>query len=43
MTHDTQSERQIKLLKAAARAPKKITTNLDPDEMLQRTGGIICD
>ncbi|MBI5964471.1 MAG: GAF domain-containing protein [Chloroflexi bacterium] len=43
MTNDTHSERHAKLLKAAARAAKNITTILDPYELLQRTVDIICD
>jgi len=41
MTNDIQ--RHTKLLKAAARAAKNITTILDPYELLQRTVDIICD
>ena len=41
MTNDIQ--RHAKLLKAAARAAKNITTILDPYELLQRTVDIICD
>ncbi|MCK6582310.1 MAG: GAF domain-containing protein [Anaerolineales bacterium] len=36
-------ERHAKLLKAAARAAKNITTILDPYELFQRTVDIICD
>ena len=36
-------QRHAKLLKAAARAAKNITTILDPYELLQRTVDIICD
>ncbi len=41
MTNDIQ--RHAKLLKAAARAAKNITTILDPYELLQHTVDIICD
>ncbi len=41
MTTDIQ--RYAKLLRAAARAAKNITTILDPYELLQRTVDIICD
>lgn len=41
MTNDIQ--RHTKLLKAAARAARNITTILDPYELLQRTVDIICD
>ena len=41
MTNDI--HRHAKLLKAAARAAKNITTILDPYELLQRTVDIICD
>jgi uncharacterized membrane protein YobD (UPF0266 family) len=41
MTNNIQ--RHAKLLKAAARAAKNITTILDPYELFQRTVDIICD
>ncbi|GAB4543319.1 MAG: response regulator [Anaerolineales bacterium] len=39
----TDIQRYAKLLRAAARAAKNITTILDPYELLQRTVDIICD
>jgi GAF domain-containing protein len=41
MTNDIQ--RHLKLMKAAARAARDITTILDPYELFQRTVDIICD
>lgn len=41
MTNDIQ--RHLKLMKAAARAARNITTILDPYELFQRTVDIICD